>query len=101
MHVLYLGLMYQRAVRPYNRKSGRPAVVFIVVMGTTTLPATCLHGGEAAVWALAYRVLHALPDKEPGRDGLRFRIRSARSQAMATPIWFWSHTGSSWERSKS
>jgi hypothetical protein len=61
MHVSCLGLIYQRAVRPYNRKSAHPAVVFIVVMGTTTLLATCLHGGEAAVWALAYRLLNALP----------------------------------------
>jgi len=95
MHVLCLGLMYQRVVHPYNRKGGHPAVVFIVVMGTTTLLATCLHGGEAAVWALAYRLLNALPDN---RSALR--IRSVRSQAMVMPIWFWSHTGSSWERWK-
>jgi hypothetical protein len=62
MHVLCLGLIYQSAVRRHNRKSAHPAVVFIVVMGTTTLLATCLHGGEAAVWALAYRLLNALPD---------------------------------------
>jgi hypothetical protein len=35
---------------------------FVVVLGTTTLLATLLHGLEAGIWAYAYRFLGALPD---------------------------------------
>ena len=83
MHVLCLGLMYQRVVRPYNRKGGHPAVVFIVVMDTTTLLATCLHGGEAAVWALAYRLLNALPDN---RSALLYSLSAITSYGHANLV---------------
>jgi hypothetical protein len=95
MQVLCLGLIYQRAVRPYNRKSGHTAVVFIVVTGTTTLLATCLHGGEAAAWSLAYRLLHALPDN---RSALLYSLSAITSYGHANlvlePQW------QLWERSK-
>ena len=83
MHVLCLGLIYQRAVRPYSRNGGHPAVVFIVVMGTTTLVATCLHGGEAAVWALAYRRLNALPDN---RSALLYSLSAITSYGHANLV---------------
>jgi hypothetical protein len=35
---------------------------FMLVVGATTLIATSLHGMEAIIWALAYRLLGALPD---------------------------------------
>jgi len=38
-----------------------PKVAFVVVLGATTLLATLLHGIEAAIWALAYLFLGALP----------------------------------------
>jgi hypothetical protein len=34
-----------------------------LVIGSTALLATVLHGIESAIWAAAYRVLGALPDK--------------------------------------
>jgi len=37
--------------------------VFMVVMGATTVLATSLHAMEAGIWAAAYRVLGALPDR--------------------------------------
>jgi len=83
MHVFCLGLIYQRAIRPDNRTRGHPAVVFIVVMGTTTLLATCLHGGEAAVWALAYRLLNALPDN---RSALLYSLSAITSYGHANLV---------------
>ena len=64
----------------YRREIGHPAVVFIVVMGTTTLLATCLHGGEAAVWALAYRLLHEVPDD---RSALLYSLSAITSYGHA------------------
>ena len=36
--------------------------MFAVIMGVTALLATALHAVEAAAWAVAYRLLGALPD---------------------------------------
>lgn len=43
-----------------NNRSFMPK--FAVVIGGTALLATLLHGIEAAIWAVAYRFLGALPD---------------------------------------
>jgi hypothetical protein len=37
---------------------------FAVVIGATALLATVLHGIESSIWALAYKVLGALPDNQ-------------------------------------
>ena len=64
VHVFGLGLIRQRT----NRFSGRsikrrhPTAAFVIVMGATTLLATTLHAIEASIWAVAYRLLGALPD---------------------------------------
>ena len=64
IHVLGLGLISQRAARAAARIFDRrhPTVVFVGVVGATTLLATCLHAFEAGLWAFAYRHLGALPD---------------------------------------
>jgi hypothetical protein len=64
IHVLGLGLIRQRALRVFSRTEERrhPMVVFVMVMGATTLLATSLHAIEASIWAAAYRILGALPD---------------------------------------
>jgi len=66
IHVLGLGLIYQRAVRVSSNMMQRrhTTVVFMVVMGVTTLLATSLHAAEAGIWAAAYRLLGALPDNK-------------------------------------
>ena len=38
------------------------SVVFVVIIGSTTLLATLLHGIEGAIWAIAYVLVGALPD---------------------------------------
>ena len=65
IHVLGLGLIAQKVVGATNRIFERrhTTVAFVVVVGTTTLLATCLHALEAGIWAYAYRFLGAIPDE--------------------------------------
>ena len=64
IHVLGLGLISQKAGRAsagiFDRR--HPTLAFVVIVGSTTLLATCLHAFEAGLWALAYLLLGALPD---------------------------------------
>ena len=65
IHVSGLGLISQRVVHGHVvRMIARhhPKIAFVVVVGVTTLLATCLHGIEAGIWAVAYRVLGAIVD---------------------------------------
>jgi hypothetical protein len=64
IHVVGLGLINQRAIRVANGSIARhhPTSAFVLLLGTTTLVATILHWIEAGIWAIAYRVLGALPD---------------------------------------
>jgi hypothetical protein len=64
LHVLGLGLIQQRIVPLYGALMKRHHTTggFAVVMGTTTLLATVLHGLEAGIWGWAYILIGALPD---------------------------------------
>jgi hypothetical protein len=64
IHVLGLGIISQKAGRASEGILDRrhPTGVFTVVVGATTLFATCLHALEAGLWAIAYLILGALPD---------------------------------------
>lgn len=64
IHVLSLGVINQRGVRLISHMTERqhPMLVFAGVIGTTTLLATTLHAIEAAIWAISYRLIGALPD---------------------------------------
>jgi hypothetical protein len=66
IHVLGLGFISQKAILIHNdlSKPRRPTIESAVVIGTTTLLATILHGTETAIWAVAYRVIGALPDSK-------------------------------------
>jgi hypothetical protein len=64
IHVAGLGMISQKVVhgnvgRKIERR--RPKLAFVLVVGATTLLATCLHGLEAGIWAVAYAFLGALP----------------------------------------
>ena len=65
IHVLGLGLINQRITRVSSGVKERryPTAEFALVMGATTLSATILHGVEAIIWAVAYRLVGALPDE--------------------------------------
>ena len=64
IHVLGLGLMMQTLARVSSRNIQRrhPTAVFMMVIGSATWFATFLLGIEAAIWAVAYRLLGALSD---------------------------------------
>jgi hypothetical protein len=63
-HVIGLGLINVRAVELITLVRGRRRFVFVFafVLGVTTILATVLIGAEAGMWAVAYRMLGALPD---------------------------------------
>jgi hypothetical protein len=63
-HVIGLGSISQRAILIHNgmRKHTNSIAASALVIGTTTLLATLLHGIEAAIWALAYLFIGSLPD---------------------------------------
>jgi hypothetical protein len=64
IHVFGLTLIRERALRTFKQISRKhhPRVVFVAIIGATTLSATILHIGEAGVWAFAYKSLGALPN---------------------------------------
>jgi len=66
MHVFGLGQIGQTMFRvsQSRQESRHPTFVFVVVVGTITLLATCMHATEAAIWAIAYRLLDAIPDNK-------------------------------------
>lgn len=65
-HVIGLGFINLKMIQVLTvAKEGRYFVyIFALVMGITTMLATLLHGIEAGIWAVAYRVLGALPDNK-------------------------------------
>jgi hypothetical protein len=64
LHVFGLGLMNQQIGMMHEAKlvHRHPTVVFTVLIGFATLMATFLHAVEAGLWAIAYRVVNAVPD---------------------------------------
>lgn len=64
IHVLGLGVMNQQINLMHNAKAERrhPTLVFAVLIGAATLLATFLHAMEAGLWAIAYRLIGAVPD---------------------------------------
>ena len=63
IHVFGLGLVNRRIVYVSSgvKEHRHPTAIFVLVMGTTTLWVTVLHGIEGALWALTYRLVGALP----------------------------------------
>jgi len=63
VHIIGLGFVSQGALRVSGRIAGHHVMtVLAVVMGATASLATCLHGIEAGIWALAYLQLGLFPD---------------------------------------
>jgi hypothetical protein len=64
IHVFGLQFINEAVVRVLSGAAGRRlfAPMFWAVMGITALLATILHGLEAAIWALSYLHLGALPN---------------------------------------
>jgi hypothetical protein len=66
IHVCGLAIISERVVRVLSSAIERRRFMpmFALVMGAAALLATILHAIEGAVWAVAYRVLGALPDNK-------------------------------------
>ena len=64
IHVIGLGLINESVIRVLSGavEQRRFMPTFVVGMGVTALLAAVLHGTEAATWAIAYRILGAVPD---------------------------------------
>jgi hypothetical protein len=64
IHVIGLGLINESVVRVLSGavEQRRFMPTFVLGMGVAALLATVLHGLEAATWAIAYRILGAVPD---------------------------------------
>jgi hypothetical protein len=82
IHVLGLGTIGQHAARASKRvfEHRHRTLAFAVVIGTATLMATCLHATEAGIWALAYRLLGALPDN---RSAMLYSLNAITSYGHA------------------
>lgn len=82
IHVLGLGLINQRITRVSSGVKERryPTAEFALVMGATTLSATILHGVEAIIWAVAYRLVGALPDE---RSAMLYSLNAITSYGHA------------------
>ena len=95
IHVSGLTLVSQRVVHGnLGRRIERhyPKVAFVVVLGATTLLATCLHAIEAGISALAYWFLGALPDL---RSSALYSLNAMTSYGHT--ILIWKTTGTFWE----
>jgi len=78
LHVVGLALINLRMVRTITRIHGSRQFfpMFVFVMGVTALLAIVLLGFEAALWAVAFRSLGALPD---GRTALLYSLSAITS----------------------
>jgi hypothetical protein len=65
-HVIGLGMFNVKSdqVLAVMRNRRNYEFIFVFFMGVTAMWATFLHAVEAGVWAVAYRILGALPDSK-------------------------------------
>jgi len=72
-HVIGLVFINERVIRAkrFLKKSRSFLVAFAVILGTATLAAILLHAIEAAIWAVVYERLRALPD---GKSALLYSL---------------------------
>lgn len=64
IHVLGLLFIDEKIARVKNDVVERYGyrVVFVVIIGATAMSIALMHGIEAAIWAVIYRIVGALPD---------------------------------------
>lgn len=65
-HVIGLVFINERVIRakPFLRRRRNFLVGLSIVLGAATLVAIILHAVEAAIWAVVYQALGALPDSK-------------------------------------
>jgi hypothetical protein len=65
LHVVGLFIIRQRFDRILMQGNHRRMrIIALMFMAGTTVSVTVLHGAEAFLWAVGFRLLHALPDKK-------------------------------------
>lgn len=65
IHVLGLNVIRGRFDLVLRRATARTfSLISLSLVAGITISVTLLHGIEAAIWATAFRLLHALPDKK-------------------------------------
>jgi hypothetical protein len=66
IHAFGLGLIDKQVTSVLNRREKRrlPQWLSMSIVGGTALCATILHGFEGTIWAAAYILLEALPDRK-------------------------------------
>lgn len=82
IHVLGLGFINERVVKTLESMMDRRYYTsrFAVAMSLTILLATVLHAMEAALWAAAYLLLGALPDR---RSAMLYSLSALTSYGHA------------------
>jgi hypothetical protein len=82
VHVLGLGLITEKVVRTLSAMMERRhfTLMFAMAMSVVVLLATLLHSIEAVVWAIAYRLLGALPDN---RSAMLYSLSAITSYGHA------------------
>ncbi len=82
IHVSGLSLINDRVVRVMSGAGERRRVTprFAVVMSVVTLLVTILHATEGFIWAVAYRLLGAMPDK---RSAMLYSLSALTSYGHA------------------
>jgi hypothetical protein len=90
LHVIGLGFINRRVLQTIHLVKDHPNfnVLFVIVMGVTTLLATLLHALEAGIWAVIYRVVGAVPD---GKSALLYSLNAittyGHSDLNLAPHW--------------
>jgi hypothetical protein len=90
LHVIGLGFINRRVLQTIHLFKDHPNfnVLFVIVMGVTTLLATLLHALEAGIWAGIYRVLGAVPD---GKSAVLYSLNAittyGHSNLELAPHW--------------
>lgn len=82
VHVLGLGVINEKVVRTLSGMMDRRhfTLMFALAMSVVVLLATLLHSIEAVVWAIAYRLLGALPDN---RSAMLYSLSAITSYGHA------------------
>jgi hypothetical protein len=82
VHVCGLALIGEKVIQALSGNMERRVFMFkfTMIMGLTSLLATILHGFEAFIWATAYRLLGALPDK---RSAMLYSLSAITSYGHA------------------
>jgi hypothetical protein len=78
VHVLGLVFVQENVVRPLEGSIQRHRynAMFVTVLAAATLSIIVLHGLEATIWCVAYRLLHAIPDN---RSALLYSLNAITS----------------------